>query len=466
MTKSGATQSGKTVSEASSSKPLPRPKGLSLLRRIEWILDPVTYLERTKATAPDFFAEDSLGFGAPTVVTSNPEALQYILSRDRTTFSAPGDFNRLLSPLIGDTPAIMLSGDRHKERRQLMTPAFHGERLGVYAELICALTHELVNTLPVGEPFRARDLSQKISLQTIAKVVFGLTDRPNAKDILTTMTETTEGFGSPASAMTLFIKALQKDLGAWSPWGKFLRLRAQLDELLYAEIRDRTANPDPSRTDILSMLMAARTESGDALSEQELRDELMSLLLAGHETTATAIAWAMYWIHKQPAVKAQLLTELDSLGADPSPQQIAQLPYLTAVCKETLRRSPVAMFTFPRVAQVPVDILGYHFEADTIFLGCIFLIHQQEDIYPDHTAFRPERFLERKFSPYEFVPFGNGTRRCVGEALAQYELKLAVATLVRNYRFRLADNQPEIPRRRGVTLSPARGVPMVFEGKR
>jgi len=424
---------------------------------------------------PDFFEEDSLGFGVgPTVITSHPEAIQYILSRDRVpsnaknrqAFSAPGEFNRILSPLIGDASAIMLSGEQHKARRQLMAPAFHGDRLEVYGQLICDLTHERVNTLTAGQAFAARDLTQQISLQTIAKVVLGFADGPNSQTMLDILGKTADGFGSPVSAMLLFFNALQKDLGAWSPWGKFLQRKRQLDELLYAEIDTRLQHPDTTRTDILSMLMASRTEAGEALTKQELRDELMALLLAGHETTATAIAWSLYWIHRDTGVREKLLAELDALDPEASPSEIARSPYLSAVCKETLRRSPVAMFTFPRVAQEPVDLLGYHFEPETVFLGCIFLTHQRPDIFPNPTVFRPERFLERKFSPYEFIPFGNGSRRCVGEALAQYEHKLAIATLLRSYTFRLANQTPEKAHRRGVTLAPAKGVPMVFTGKR
>ncbi len=444
-----------------------KPDGPSAVRRLEWILDPVTYLERTKAKTPDFFEEDSLGFGdGSLVITSHPEAMQFILSRDRKTFNAPGEFNQILSPLIGDASVIMLSGDRHKERRQLIAPSFHGERLEIYGQLICDLTADAVASLRPGEAFSARSLTQQVSLQTISKVVFGLSDSPRSQAIMAALTETVDRFGSPTASLMLFFNWLQKDLGAWSPWGQVVRLRAKLDALVYEEIRDRQANPDPNRTDILSMLMAARTETGEALGETELRDELMALLMAGHETTATAISWALYWTHKLPDVKAKLLAELDALGPNPAPTDIAQLPYLSAVCQETLRRSPVAMFTFPRVAQEPVELMGRHFSPGTTFLGCIFLTHQREELYPNPKTFRPERFLERKFSPYEFIPFGNGARRCVGAALAQYELKLAVATLLSGYRFRLADNKEEVAKRRGVTLAPSRGVPMIFEGKR
>ena len=485
MAKSGAVSSKPTSESASEAtnqsldqtapaqKELKKARGLSLLRRLEWVLDPVSYLERTKTTAPDFFEEDSLGFGggAP-VIVSHPEAMQYILTRDRTTFRSPGEFNQLLSPFLGTQSVIMLSGEQHKVRRQLMTPAFHGERLSVYGELICDLTKDLIETLPKDEPFPIRELTQKISLHVISKIVFGFTDGPRSKEIMATLSAAADSVGSPASAALLFFTWMQKDLGPWSPWGKFVRKRQMIDDLVYAEIRDRAAalkedsNQDTDRTDILSMLMASRTETGEALSESELRDELMALLFAGHETTATAMAWAMYWIHKLPDVKAKLLAELDELGLNADPMAIAQLPYLSAVCKETLRRSPVAMFTFPRQAEEPVDLMGYRFKPGTVFLGCIFLTHQREDLYPDPKAFRPERFLERKFSPYEFIPFGAGARRCVGEALAQFEMKLAVAMMVASYRFELADDKPETASRRGVTLAPTRGVPMVFKGAR
>lgn len=446
---------------------LRRPKGPGALRRLQWILDPVNYLEKTKAELPDFFEEDSLGFGTgPLVIVSDPEAMQFILSRDRTLFHSPGELNRLLSPLIGNASVIMLSGDRHKQRRQLIAPAFHSERLDVYGKLICDLTDAVVARLKVGEKFSTRGLTQKISLQIISTVVFGLTESPRSQEIMTVLTDTVDLFGSPMSALLLFFGGLQKDLGAWSPWGRFVRQRQKLDELIYAEIRDRKENQREDRTDILSMLMAARTEDGEALDEVELRDELMALLMAGHETTATAIAWAMYWIHREPGVKERLLAELDSLGPDAAPSEVVALPYLTAVCKETLRRSPVAMFAFPRVAKTEVTVKEHTFAPGTTFLGCIFLTHQREDLCPDHKAFLPERFLERKFSPYEFIAFGNGSRRCVGEALAQYEMKLVVATMVSRYRFRLADDRPEVAKRRGVTLAPSRGVPMVFEGKR
>ena len=192
----------------------------------------------------------------------------------------------------------------------------------------------------------------------------------------------------------------------------------------------------------------------------------MTLMLTGHETTATAMAWALYWIHQLPEVKRKLLAEIASLGTSPDPMAIAKLPYLNAVCQETLRIYPVVMLTFPRVVQEATEVLGYQLEPGQVTVGCIYLVHQREDIYPDGKQFKPERFLERQFSPYEFIPFGGGSRRCIGEALAQFEMKLAIATILTHYDLALADNKPEFPHRRGVTLAPARGVKMVFKGKK
>ncbi|WP_416674367.1 cytochrome P450 [Egbenema bharatensis] len=444
-------------------KRIEEPKTPVFVQCLQWVFDPVGYLEKNHHGYPDFFKSQGVGFGNEVVLTSHPQAMQFILSNDRKLFTAPGDTNCILEPMIGANSSIMLDGTNHKKRRQLVMPAFHGDRLRTYGESICQIAQEVMSQVPMGSTFTARKMTQAISLQVIFEVVFGLSTGDRADAIRELLIPMTDQFSSPLTSGLLFFQGFQKDWGAWSPWGRFLRLRNQLDELLYAEIRDRRAKPDPDRTDMLSLLIEARDEDGESLSEQELRDELMTLLLAGHETTATALAWGLYWIHRLPEVKAKLLDELHRAGTL-EPIALAQLPYLTAVCQETLRRSPVAMLTFPRKAQEPVEMMGYSFDAGTLFMGCMYLTHQRADLYPNPQEFRPDRFLERKYSPYEFIPFGNGVRRCMGEALALYELKLALATIALNYELKLADQQPEVPRRRGVTLAPARGVRMVMQG--
>jgi len=452
--------------ETPSRKVLQAPSKPVFLQRVQWVFDPVGYLEETHQQFPDLFLGKGLGFGGEIVIVTHPDIMQAILTNDRKQFSAPGELNLILEPLVGDEAILTVGGDRHRRHRQLLMPSFHGERLLVYGDLIVRLTQTVFDQLAVNEVFSARTTTQSISLQVIFEAVFGLSDGDRATQIKQLLSSTADRFGSPLSSALLFFKVLQQNWGSQSPWGKFLQLRQQLDDLLYAELKERRANPDESRTDILSLLLAARDEEGNPMTDKELRDELMTLLFAGHETTATAMAWALYWIHHCPEVKTKLLQELDSLEPGADPVAIAKLPYLTAVCQETLRRSPVAMLTFPRVAEEDVELGGYKFAKGTIFMGCMYLTLHRDDLYPNPKEFCPERFLERKYTPFEFIPFGNGARRCVGEALALYEMKLAIATILTRYRLDLADSRPEVAQRRGVTLAPARGVQMRMLGLR
>ena len=341
-------------------------------------------------------------------------------------------------------------------------PSFHRERMQAYAQLISDITEKVFDNLPTNTSFLARAATQEISMQVILQAVFGLYEGERTQKLKELMGLMSELFRSPFSSSFLFFPFLQKDLGAWSPWGNFVRQRSAIDELIYAEIAERRSNPNPESIDILSLLMEARDEDGNALTDKELRDELMALLFAGHETTATAMAWGLYWSHYLPDVREKLLQELDSLDL----MSITKLPYLSAFCNETLRIHPVAMLTFPRMVNEPVELLGHKLEPGTWIVGCMYLVHHREDLYPQSHEFKPERFLERQFSPYEFMPFGGGARRCIGDALAMVELKLVMAKILSRYQMKLVDNQPEIPRRRGVTLAPARGVKMIISGQR
>ncbi|MBR8827319.1 MAG: cytochrome P450 [Gomphosphaeria aponina SAG 52.96 = DSM 107014] len=442
------------------------PKTPNLLQKIQWVADPVGYMETATQEYPEMFVAKVVGLGDSLIFVNNPQAIQEILTNDRQKYTAPGEFNKILTPLIGDYSVIMLEGDRHKERRKLIMPSFHGDRMKNYGELIIRLTEKVISELPTDQPFSARTAMQEISLQVILEAVFGLHEGELCQKLKHFVALMSDLFQSPLTSAFLFFPFLQKDLGAWSPWGYFVRQRQQIDELLYAEIETRRSQPDPNRTDILSLLMSARDEAGNPMTDRELRDELMTLLFAGHETTATAMAWGLYWTHHVPGVREKLLEELDTLGESPDPMSIFRLPYLTAVCNETLRIHPVGMLTFPRLVKEKIELLGQELEAGQILVGCIYLLHQREDLYPNPKQFKPERFLERQFSPYEFMPFGGGVRRCMGEALAIFEMKLVLATILSHYQLALADKKPEKPQRRGVTLAQANGVKMVLKGER
>ena len=437
----------------------------NFLQQIKWVLDPVGYMKKAAQEHPDIFTASIIGFGNSLVFVNDPQAIQQILTNDRKQFSAPGELNSILKPILGNSSVMMLDSDRHRKRRQLIMPSFHGSRMQNYGQLVFDLTTKILDSLSANKEktFFARDVTQDISMQIILQAVFGLYDGDRCQQLKKLMSEMTELFTSPLTSAALFFPSLQKDLGEWSPWGYFVRRREKVDQLIYAEIAERRASRDFDRTDILSMLLSSTDEEGNGLTDEELRDELLSLLLAGHETTATAMSWALYWTHSLPEVKEKLIQELKTVSDPTDWMSIFRLPYLTAVCNETLRINPVAMLTFPRVVEEPVELLGYNIPPKTVVIGCIYLLHHREDLYPQADEFKPERFLDRQFSPYEFMPFGGGVRRCVGEALAQFEMKIVLATILSNYNLELAESQPVQAKRRGVTLAPAGGIKMAFK---
>ncbi len=447
---------------------LPNPlKTPPFLQKLQWIANPVGYLERAGQAYPDIFTGEVVGFGGTTVFVHHPQAIQEIFKNNFQKFAAPGELNRTLQPILGDYSLFMLGGDRHKRRRQLLMPSFHGERMRAYGQLICTIAEQVFSQIPEDRPFLARTVMQEISLQVMIQTVFGLYTGEVYQRIKHLVVELiSDVFGSPLTSSFLLFPSLQKDVGAWSPWGKFLRRRQQLDKLLYAEIAQRRDRPDPDRIDILSLLMSAKNEEGQILTDQELRDELITLMVAGLETTGTTMTWAFYWIYYVPQVREKLLRELDTLDESPDPMSVFRLPYLSAVCNETLRIYPVGMFTTPRIVQEPAELLGHILEPGTIISACIYLNHHREDLYPDSKQFKPERFLEREFSPYEFIPFGGGVRACIGQALAMFEIKLVLATILSRYQLSLVNHQPEKPQRQGVTIGPSSGVKMLVKAQR
>ena len=295
---------------------------------------------------------------------------------------------------------------------------------------------------------------------------FGLSEGERYQQIKPLLANLLDLTGSPLRASLLFFPWLQQDWGDWSPWGKFVRQRQQIYDLLQAEIDHRRSQSDIKGNDVLSLMLLARDEDGQPMTDRELQDELMTMLVAGHETTATALTWALYWIHKLPEVKERLLQELDSQENNSDPLAIARLPYLTAVCNESLRMYPVIPITFPRIAKTSIEIAGQKVASETSLVPCIYLVHHREDIYPESKQFKPERFLERQFSPAEFIPFGGGNRRCLGYALAMLEMKLVLATLLTNYELALANDRPVKPQRRGFTIATSSGVPLVLQDKK
>jgi cytochrome P450 len=440
------------------------PKTPAIWQMLYWIARPFSFMRRCTQDYGDCFTAMLGEKLDPIVFVSHPQALQTILtSDDSKLFDAPGELNGLFEPFLGTQSVIGLSGDRHRRMRQLMMPPFHGERMRAYGQLISDITEDVMREWSVGQPFSVRESMQAVSMRVILGAVFGLAEGSRYQQLENLLGTMLNEMSNPLSVSLLYFPILRQDLGSLSPWGNFVRKRQQIDQIIYEEIADRRLHPDPSRNDILTLLMSARDEAGEPMTDVELRDELMTLLVAGHETTATALTWALYWIHKIPGVRERLLQELQGLDDPFDPGALSRLPYLNAVCCETLRIYPVGMLTFPRVVRSPVELMGHSLEPGTIVVGSIYLTHRREDLYPDPEQFRPERFLERQFSPYEYLPFGGGSRRCLGMAFAQFEMKVVLSRILSRVELGLADTRPARPVRRGLT-SGASPVHLVVQG--
>ena len=435
------------------------------VQTFQWLASPLEYMEACAQRYGDIFTLRIGPVFTPQVFISNPQAIQEVFNTDPKQLDS-GEEAGIKSPVVGQQSMLALAGERHRRQRKLLMPPFHGERMRAYGQLVCDVTEKVTSRWTIGEPFSARSSMQTISLQVILKAVFGLEEGSRYEELQERLTVLLSPSNPVLQAMIILFPALQRDLGSWSPWTQLMHQLQQIDNLIYAEIAERKEQPDPSRTDILSLMMSARDEQGQPMTDLELRDELMTLLIAGHETTATSLAWALYWIHHLPQVREKLLQELDALGDNPDPNTIFRLPYLNAVCQETLRIYPVAMLALNRVVKSPLQIAGYQFEPGTVLIPCIYLTHHREDLYPEPKQFKPERFLERQFTPYEFLPFGGGNRVCIGMAFAQFEMKLVLATVLSRWQMELADSKPVEPVRKGALLAPAQGVRMVVKGKR
>ncbi|WP_373526103.1 cytochrome P450 [Nostoc sp.] len=442
------------------------------IQTFQWLTNPLEYMEDCAKRYGDIFTLQLGQNSPPQVFISNPQTIQQIFTTDPKKLDSGGSAG-IKSPLLGQQSLLALSGKPHQRQRKLLTPPLHGERMLAYGELISDITEQVTNQWQVGETFAVLPSMQEISFQVILKAVFGLEDGLRYEKLKELLIAILNPKIPILRTLMLLFPSMRQDLGAWSHWGKYLRLKQQIDQLIYAQIQERKAQPDAYRTDILSLMMATRDEAGEPMTDLELRDELMTLLVAGHETTATSLSWALYWIHHLPEVREKLLQELDNLGEQADPNAILRRqsppeasPYLNAVCSETLRLYPVAISALNRLVKSPLQIGEYNFEPGTMLIPSIYLTHHREDLYPESKQFKPERFLERQFSPYEYLPFGGGNRRCIGMAFAMFEMKLVLATVLSHWQMELADSKPVQPVRKGIIFSPAGGVQMVVKGKR
>ena len=418
------------------------------------IANPIGFLTDCGARYGDRFTLRLLGPKSPPLVfLSNPDEIGAVFGPLASALEF-GKVTQVFLPLVGSQSLIMQQGDRHQRQRQLLMPAFHRESLLRQGELICSLTRDQMGNWKPGDRINIRQEMSQISLRVILEVVFGLAPGVRYEALRSRLEKLLDQITDPLYSVQFFLPPLQQNLGAWSPWGKFQAQMAEIDQLIYAEMNDRRSELDSleNRTDILSMLMLAKDSDGEAMPDVELRDQLITLLLLGHETTASSLSWAFYWVHRDRNLLTKLRSEIAPLRHNPIP--LSDQPLLSAVCKESLRLQPIALIAQPRRVKETVTWADRTYSKGTVLIPCIQTAHQREATYPNPKQFNPDRFLERKFSPSEFFPFGGGSRSCVGMALSLFEMKLVLATVLDQFQFESNLKNDVKADRRGITFVP------------
>jgi cytochrome P450 len=403
-----------------------------------------------------------LPFQPPFVILWDPADIKELFTSPAEAVH-PGEGARILAPVVGHNSVILLDEQAHLSQRRLLLPAFHGERMRRLMGVMTELCEREIESWPAEEPVALHPRLQKLTLEIILRAVFGL-DRGPTLDRLRDLLSEVLAFGeSPLSVLP----ALQRVLGWTARQRRFNALMRQTDELIFAMIAERRAAEEPAGDnaengevndgapgdDIFSMLLAARHEDGSPMSPQELRDELMTALVAGHETTASQLAWALERLAREPDVQARLRTEVDADSGD---------EYLTAAINEILRLRPVLPNAEPRLTKREVEIGGMRYPPGVVLLASAYLVHHDPDLYPEPAAFRPERFLGNPPGTYTWLPFGGGRRRCLGASFAIEEMKIALRTVIRSFTLSPGSPQAETTRRRSITFSPSRSATVVL----
>jgi cytochrome P450 len=420
----------------------PGPTEPPVLQTLRWLLRPISFLESCRRRFGDAFSVRFLGFETPMVMVSHPDAIRALYGV-REHSLPPGRTVALL-PVVGPRSLLLLEGRKHLARRRLMLPPFHGARMRAYESIVLDAVRRDVDGWPESRPFALHPHMQAITLDVILRAVFGVTDparRARLAERLGDLLATT------ASAGLQFGVLLSRRFGGPDPLARLRTATQEIDNLLAAEIAERRADP---REDILSMLIGARFEDGEPMDDREVRDQLMTLLIAGHETTATGLAWTFDLLLRHPQALERVVDELDA----------GEETYLRAVVTESLRLRPVVPLAGRRLTS-ELHVNGLRLPPGTDVTPAIWLAHTRADGYPEPFAFRPERFLEHAPATYAWIPFGGGVRRCLGAAFAEMEMRVAIAEILRRRALRPASAAAERVARRNVTFSPSSGTRVV-----
>ncbi len=426
----------------------PGPRVPVSLQSVAWIMRGTQVMDACARRYGDTFTYRLARVG-PLVFLSDPEDVKAVFTGSPKQLHA-GAANVILEPVLGSESILLLDEDRHLRQRKLMLPAFHGERLQRYRDQMREVAEAELARWPRGSREPARPRMQSITLDIIMRTVFGVSDADRLARLRAALVNLLEW--TTARRRLFLVAAVGPQRLTKSSVIGFLKARNAVDELVFEEIKQRQAATDlADRDDVLSMLVQARDEDGDPMTRVEIRDELMTLLVAGHETTATALAWAVEQLSRHPDV----LTSLENGNG-------GNEEYIEAVVQETLRLRPVIVVVV-RLLTEPMELGGRVLPAGVRVAPCIYLMHRRPEIYPDPEAFRPERFLESPPGTYTWLPFGGGIRRCLGAQFAQMEMKVVLQTLLAQARIRPTSARPERVTRRAITFVPERGGEVVLD---
>lgn len=416
-----------------------------------WMTRPYELLAECQREVGEVFTIDFREHGQY-VLFSNPVHIHQILTGDPSVFHAA---NSLLEPFLGRHSLLLLEREHHKRERRLLMPHFSRRQIHAWGDQIVQVADRMIDRWKRGEVVSMRESAQQVALGLIDRLVFGLHTDANQERHRALHQCFDEILSHPHFNIAL-IGQFGERLAGSPAWQRLQELLAKMDRLVREEIAQRRESGRRG-PDIMSLLMEATYEDGESLSDDELRDELVTLLATGHETTATALAWVVYWVWSHPTVYRRLRAEVGGLPAGAPAQQVSQVEYLKSVVLETLRINPVVPI-IARQLQRPVELAGYQLPAGVTVAPVIYLLHRRPELYAEPEQFRPERFMERDYKHNEFMPFGGGVRRCLGMHLALYELEILLGRLIQRVDLRLCDEGDVRPVRRMVTIAPSSGV--------
>ena len=422
----------------------PTPAVPPLAQTAWWLARPINLMEHCRRRIGEQFSVRFLGFERAMVMLSDPDAIRALYT-EHSHGLPPGRSTALL-PVLGPRSVLLLEGTEHLARRRLMLPAFHGERMRSYEGIVRDAAERQIASWPLEQPLALHPCMQALTLEVILRAVFGVSDSERGRRLREQLPRL---LSLSASAGLQLRVLLSRRLRQGDPLERLREVTREIDELLLGEIAERRADGRfAERDDILSLLMSARFEDDGQMGDRELRDQLLTLLLAGHETTATALAWTFDLLVRHPAALARLTAEVNEGSED---------EYLRAVIAESLRLRPVVPLAGRRLA-TELRAGEWTLPAGTDVTPAIWLTHTRADLYPEPYSFRPERFLEGAPTTYGWIPFGGGIRRCLGASFAEFEMRVVLQSVLRERELEAVGPRPERMARRNVTLSPRHGT--------